>query len=165
MKSIRNFWNSPLEKLVNEKFSEETMTLQLRYSSRYKYKLQYNSKIMTKCHTIIITQLKNIYWVYLSGLIAIKIRQNYGLQNYDEILKSKFCLETLNCEWYYAFKCYYLYCIWWHEQALVRLGQHMLFSFLFALFCFAFQLEKKILLINLILFIYLSIYLLIYFYT
>ena len=48
----------PLQKLINEKFSEETMALQVRYRSRYNYNLQYNSKNMTNCHTITITQLK-----------------------------------------------------------------------------------------------------------
>ena len=66
-----------------------------------------------------------VYW------IIIKIIQNYGLQNYDEIFKNKFRLEALNCKLYRTFKCYYLYCICCYEQALIRLGHYMFFFFVF----------------------------------
>ena len=42
--------NPPLEKLINEK-----PTLQVRWN-----RPKYNSKIITKCHTITITQVKKI---------------------------------------------------------------------------------------------------------
>ena len=67
---------------------------------------------------------------------------------------------------------YYLYCIWWYEQALIRLGHYVLFSFLFFFFFWPWKKKenkkkevkrsKRFFLNNSFYFIYLSIYLLIY---
>ena len=50
LNSIENSLESPSEKLIIDKFPEKKTTLQVR-GSRSKY----NSKIITNCHTIIIT--------------------------------------------------------------------------------------------------------------
>ena len=49
-KSIENFWESPFREINSEKFSKET-----EFAGKVEHRPKYNSKIITKCHTIIIT--------------------------------------------------------------------------------------------------------------
>ena len=75
--------------------------------------------------------------------VVIKIIQELWITKLRWDFKSMLTLAAKACEWYRAFNCYYLYCIWWYKQVLILLSHYEPSSFVLLSFFVQLFVQKE----------------------